>query len=482
MHTRAEIQMLERGLGGAGIALIAVEHNPVDAIWHDQPEPHIGAVRLWPDTLAGETAAGKRARIAATLREAGQRAVVLTLPDSLSWLLNIRGADVPKNPVVQGFAILEDNGHVAVFANPAKFSPEVRAALGNEVSILPPDALTPALTNLSGPVRVDPASAPDRVFTLIESMNTPIAEAVDPVILPKARKNPAEVAGMREAHLRDGAAITELLHWLDQRARTLVDEPLTEIDVAEKLEALRRARGILDISFDTISATGPHAAIPHYHVSRASDLRILPGQVLLIDSGGQYDDGTTDITRTLAMGAVDPAVRRPYTRVLQGMIAVSRVQFPQGVAGGHIDALARAPLWSEGMDYDHGTGHGVGAGLSVHEGPVRLSRVSDIPLQPGMILSNEPGYYREGEFGIRIENLIVVEPRPSPDGREMLGFETITFAPIDRRLIEPALLSQDERNWLDAYHGEVFRRIGPLVADPVRDWLFLATQPLSAGA
>lgn len=482
LHTRAEIRALEQGLTGSGIALIAVEHNPVDAIWQGQPEPPVGAVRLWPDAVAGESAADKRARIAADLRTAGQRATVLTLPDSLSWLLNIRGADVPKNPVVQGFAILEDNGHVAVFANPAKFGPEVRAALGNEVTVLPPEALTPALTNLSGPVRVDPASAPEQVFALIESMKTPIAEAPDPVILPKARKNPAEIAGMRAAHLRDGAAVTELLHWLDTRVPHLADQPLTEIAVAEKLEELRRARGILDISFDTIAATGPHAAIPHYHVSRTSDLRILPGQVLLVDSGGQYGDGTTDITRTMAMGPVEAAVRRPYTRVLQGMIAVSRVQFPQGVAGCHIDALARAPLWSEGMDYDHGTGHGVGAGLSVHEGPVRISRISDIPLAPGMILSNEPGYYREGAFGIRLENLIVVEPRPSADGRAMLGFETLTFAPIDRRLIEPALLSGDERAWLDAYHADVFDRIAPLVPEATRDWLYLATRPLGASA
>lgn len=482
LHTRAEIRALEQGLAGSGIALIAVEHNPVDAIWPDQPQPPAGAVRLWPDAVAGETATDKRARIADALRAAGQRATVLTLPDSLSWLLNIRGADVPRNPVVQGFAILEDNGHVAVFANPAKFGPEVRAALGNEVTVLPPEALTPALTNLSGPVRVDPASAPEQVFQLIESMNTPIAEAPDPVILPKAQKNPAEIAGMRAAHLRDGAAVTELLHWLDTRVPTLADQPLTEIAVAEKLEELRRARDILDISFDTIAATGPHAAIPHYHVSRASDLRILPGQVLLVDSGGQYGDGTTDITRTMAMGPVDASVRRPYTRVLQGMIAVSRVQFPQGVAGCHIDALARAPLWSEGMDYDHGTGHGVGAGLSVHEGPVRISRISEIPLAPGMILSNEPGYYREGAFGIRIENLIVVEPRTSADGRTMLGFETLTFAPIDRRLIEPALLSGDERAWLDAYHAEVFEKIAPLVPDATRDWLYLATRPLGASA
>ena len=479
LHTRREITDLEKALAGSGIALIAQGTNPIDAIWPDQPVAPAGQVRLWPDALAGETAAEKRARIAADLRKAGQHAAVLTQADSLSWLLNIRGADIAKNPVVQGFAIIEENGHVAVFTNPAKFPPEIRAALGNEVQVLPLVALTPALTNLSGPVRLDAGTAPDQVFTLIESMDTEIAPGQDPVIMPKACKNTAEIAGMRAAHLQDGAAVSELLFWLDAQAPGLADTALTEIDVVRKLEALRVARGILDISFDSIVGAGPHGAIMHYRVSEKSNRRIQPGDILLVDSGGQYDNGTTDITRTLPMGGnYDMAVRRPYTRVLQGMIAISRVQFPRGVAGAHIDALARAPLWSEGMDFDHGTGHGVGAGLSVHEGPVRISRISDIPLQPGMILSNEPGYYREGAFGIRLENLIVVREVASGDGRDMLGFETLTLAPLDRRLIEPGLLSAEEIAWLDAYHARVWDEIAPLVSDQVRDWLFLATRPL----
>lgn len=479
LHTRREITELEKALAGSGIALIAQAVNPVDAIWPDQPEAPVGPVRLWPDALAGETAAEKRARIAADLRKAGQHAAVLTQADSLSWLLNIRGADIPKNPVVQGFAIIEKNGHVAVFTNPAKFSGEVRAALGNEVQILPLEALTPALTNLSGPVRLDAGTAPDQVFTLVESMDTEIAEGQDPVIMPKACKNPAEIAGMRAAHLQDGAAVSELLCWLDAQAPGLAAAPLTEIDVTRKLEELRVARGILDISFDSIVGAGPHGAIMHYRVTEKSNRRILPGDILLVDSGGQYDNGTTDITRTLPMGRdYDIGVRRPYTRVLQGMIAISRAQFPRGVAGAHIDALARAPLWSEGMDFDHGTGHGVGAGLSVHEGPVRISRVSDIPLRPGMILSNEPGYYREGAFGIRLENLIVLREVESPDGRDMLGFETLTLAPLDRRLIEPGLLSGEEIDWLDSYHARVWDEISPLVGSEVRDWLYLATRPL----
>lgn len=480
LHSRREIRELEAALSGSGIALIAEATNPVDAIWTDQPEAPAGQVRLWPDETAGESAADKRARIAGELHKAGQHAAVLTLPDSISWLLNIRGADVPRNPVVQAFAIIEGNGHVAVFTNPAKFPDEIRAALGNAVQILPVDALTPALTNLSGPVRVDPATAPEQIFALIESMGTDIAEAPDPVIMPKACKNPAEIAGMRAAHRRDGAAISELLCWLDAQAGQLAERPLTEIAISRKLEELRAARGIVDISFDTILGSGPNGAIVHYRVTEATDRRVLPGDILLVDSGGQYPDGTTDITRTLPMGRFDPAVRRPYTRVLQGMIALSRVEFPRGVAGAHLDALARAPLWSEGMDYDHGTGHGVGAGLSVHEGPVRISRISDIPLRPGMILSNEPGYYREGAFGIRIENLIVVHEVESRDGRDMLGFETLTLAPIDRRLIDPALMSAAEIAWLDDYHARVWDEISPLVDDRVREWLFLATRPLDS--
>ncbi len=480
LHSRREIRELEAALSGSGIALIAEATNPVDAIWTDQPEAPAGQVRLWPGETAGESAADKRARIAGELHKAGQHAAVLTLPDSISWLLNIRGADVPRNPVVQAFAIIEGNGHVAVFTNPAKFPDEIRAALGNAVQILPVDALTPALTNLSGPVRVDPATAPEQIFALIESMGTDIAEAPDPVIMPKACKNPAEIAGMRAAHRRDGAAISELLCWLDAQAGQLAERPLTEIAISRKLEELRAARGIVDISFDTILGSGPNGAIVHYRVTEATDRRVLPGDILLVDSGGQYPDGTTDITRTLPMGRFDPAVRRPYTRVLQGVIALTKVEFPRGVAGAHLDALARAPLWSEGMDYDHGTGHGVGAGLSVHEGPVRISRISDIPLRPGMILSNEPGYYREGAFGIRIENLIVVHEVESRDGRDMLGFETLTLAPIDRRLIDPALMSAAEIAWLDDYHARVWDEISPLVDDRVREWLFLATRPLDS--
>lgn len=476
LHTAREIRAIEDGLAGSGIGLIAI-NNPVDAIWTDRPAPPLGRARAHDDAIAGATAAEKRAMLATELKAQGQRAAVLSLPDSISWLLNIRGADIPRNPIVQSFAILEDNGHLALFADPGKFDEGLRMRLGNEVSIMPPSALTPALETLSGPVRVDPATAPQAVFDLLAEAGTAIAEATDPAILPKARKNPAELAGMRAAHLRDGAAMVRLLHWLD-------DQPpgsVTEMDVVRRLEALRREAGILDISFETIAGSGPHGAQPHYRVSVESDRRLNPGELLVLDSGGQYVDGTTDITRTIPIGDPREDARDPYTRVLQGMIAISRARWPKGLAGRDLDPLARAPLWQAGLDYDHGTGHGVGAALCVHEGPVRLSRISELPLEAGMILSNEPGYYREGEFGIRIENLLAVTApgrESSPDAREMLAFETLTFVPIDTRLLLPDMLSAGEVAWLDAYHAETRDRLAPLLEDAARDWLMAATAPI----
>ena len=478
LHTRHEIETLEKALADSGIGLIAVDHNPLDAIWTDRPAPPVGRARAHDDAVAGETAAEKRARLAAQLREEGQAAALLTLPDSISWLLNIRGSDVPKNPIVQSFAVLSDDGHLALFADPAKFDDALRAHLGNRVAILHPEGLSPALLDLEGPVRIDPASTPEAAFRLLESANTQIARASDPAILPKARKNAAELDGMRAAHLRDGVAMVRLLAWLDSQ------EPadLAEIAVVEKLETLRRDAGITDISFDTICGAGPNAALPHYRVTRTTNRRLARGEVLLIDSGGQYPDGTTDITRTLPLGDPSPDVVAPYTAVLRGMIAISRARFPQGVAGAHIDALARQYLWSQGQDYDHGTGHGVGAALCVHEGPVRISRVSTLPLEEGMILSNEPGYYREGAFGIRIENLIVVTPAEAEPGRTMLGFETLTLCPIDTRLIDLAALSRDEIAWLDAYHAQVRDALSPHLDTQDRAWLDRATRPLGSSS
>ena len=475
LHTRKEIETMEKGLADSGIGLIAMDRNPLDAVWTDRPAPPVGRARAHDEALAGESAAGKRARLAAALRKDGQAAAFLSLPDSISWLLNIRGKDLPRNPVVQGFAVLSDDGHLALFADPAKFDDGLRTTLGNAVSILHPEDLSAALLDLEGPVRLDPATAPEAVFRLLEQAGTDIARAPDPAILPKARKNSAELHGMRQAHLRDGVAMVRLLAWLEARDPA----SLTEIDVVRKLESLRSDQGITDISFDTICGAGPNGAIVHYRVTETTNRRLSTGTMLLIDSGGQYPDGTTDITRTLPLGQPPPDAVAPYTAVLRGLIALSRARFPRGVAGAHLDALARQFLWQQGLDYDHGTGHGVGAALCVHEGPARISRTSDIALEPGMILSNEPGYYREGSFGIRLENLIAVIEAPSEEGRTMLGFETITLCPIDTRCIDRAALSPAEARWLDGYHAQVRETLSPLLDEDTGAWLDRATAPIA---
>jgi Xaa-Pro aminopeptidase len=467
LHSKDEIERIERDLTGSGVVLRPTG-NFVDAIW------------VHPEALAGESSLAKRARLAALLAQEGHEAAVLTLPDSICWLLNIRGADVPRNPVLHAFAILKTNGEVVLFVDPAKITAEVRAHLDSGVNLLPPGDFEPALRAMQGRVRVDRATAPLAVSSLL-------AEPVwgdDPCRLPKARKNAAEIAGTREAHLRDGAAMVEFLCWLDSAlpggGRELGG--LTEIDVVKALEGFRRATNVLhDISFETISGAGPNGAIMHYRVTAESNRTIGTDTLLLVDSGAQYLDGTTDITRTVAVGDPGNAARQAFTRVLQGMIAISRVRWPKGLAGRDLDGLARYNLWLAGMDFNHGTGHGVGAFLSVHEGPQRLSRLSEVPLEPGMILSNEPGYYREGEWGIRIENLVVVEvaPRlPGGDDRDQLHFETLTFVPLDRRLIVTGMLSPGERTWIDAYHAEVLARLGDRVSGAAKGWLLAACAAL----
>ena len=476
LHTADEVARLEEALKGSPVTLRAVA-NAVDAIWPDQPPAPLGAAFPHPVTLAGETSEAKRARLAAGLRKAGQEAGVITLPDSLCWLLNLRGADVPRNPILHGFAILRADGTVDAFIAPAKIGPAALAALDAGVRLHPVQGFETALKSLTGTIRVDRATAPLAVSRLIEGAGGTVAWGDDPCRLPKAAKNDAEVAGMREAHLRDGAAVVEFLCWLDGAAPK---GGLTEIDVVTALEGYRRATNVLhDISFDTICGAGPNGAIMHYRVTRETNRPVRQDELLLVDSGAQYADGTTDITRTVAVGDPGAEARDCYTRVLQGLIAISRARFPRGVAGRDLDALARFPLWTAGMDFDHGTGHGVGAFLSVHEGPQRISRVSEVPLEPGMILSNEPGYYREGAFGIRLENLIVVQVAPAMgDNRDQLGFETLTFAPFDRRLIRPDRLSPEERDWIDAYHAEVTAKLGPRLSPAARDWLTRACAPL----
>lgn len=477
LHTSEQIETLETALTPRGISLRPTD-NLVDRIWADQPAPPSGKIAPYPADLAGETHVEKRARLAEIIRGAGQSAAVLTLPDSIAWLLNIRGTDVARNPIPHCFAILRDDGHVTLFVDPDKCDDTLRAHLGDRITIRPTIAFGPALRSLTGQIRVDYKTAPVWVAHELRDAQIVAQWGDDPCILPKACKNRAEIAGTQEAHLTDAAAMVEFLTWFDARPA----DTITEIDVVTALEGFRRAsNALLDISFETIAGTGPNGAIMHYRVTQNTNRTLKDGDLIVVDSGGQYINGTTDITRTLPIGAPGDEERTAFTRVLQGMIAISRLRFPIGLAGRDLDAIARFPLWTAGQDFDHGTGHGVGVYLSVHEGPQRLSRVSHVPLQTGMILSNEPGYYREGAFGIRIENLIVVQDAalmPGGDARAMHDFLTLTFVPIDRRLIDLNMLSGHERAWLDAYHTQCHEKLSARLSDAAGAWLELATAPL----
>lgn len=458
-------------LANSGLELVATE-NLVDAIWDDRPPRPAGRVFAHPVELAGEASADKAARLGRALTEAGETAAILTLPDSICWLLNIRGSDIPRIPVVQSFAILFADGSVSLFVEEDKVSDLI---FGTGVRIVPPSEFLTAVAGLEGRVRLDPASCP---VAVVDALSAEASHGDDPCVLPKATKNAVELQGARAAHARDAVAMVEFLAWLDEQT----PEDVTEISAAQALEGFRRATNALqDISFETISGAGAHGAVVHYRVTEETNRPLKTGELYLVDSGGQYVDGTTDITRTIALGEPSSDAKAAFTRVLQGMIALSRIRFPKGVAGAHIDTLARAPLWMAGQDYDHGTGHGVGSYLSVHEGPARISRASDLPLEPGMILSNEPGYYKEGAFGIRIENLIVVEeaqPLPGGDDRQFLGFETLTYVPIDRRLIVAEMLSHEERAWLDAYHMGCARRLEGKLTPRAEAWIGPATLSL----
>ena len=473
LHSKDDITAIEKA--AKGHVTLVPSPNLIDEIWSDRPALPAEPARAHPIELSGEKSGDKRDRIAKLLLEAGQKAAVLTLPDSICWLLNIRGSDIQRNPVVQAFAILHDTGRVSLFSDLSKFE-----ALGPDPHIDQFDwsEFAAQLRKLQGPVRVDRKTAPLAVATILEEAGIDIAWAEDPCILPKARKNAAEIEGMRAAHLRDGVAVVEFLAWFDREAPK---GGLTEIDAAKALEGYRAgSNSLMDISFDTISGAGPNGAIIHYRVTDETNRAIGDGDLYLVDSGGQYLDGTTDITRTIAVGTPTDEQRACYTRVLQGMIAISQARFPRGLTGRDIDALARSALWRAGLDYDHGTGHGVGAYLSVHEGPQRISRMTDVKLEPGMILSNEPGYYRPGAFGIRIENLIVVrEAEKIGDKRDQLDFETLTFAPLDRRLIATEMLGPWERDWIDAYHAAVRAALEGRLSPEAETWLDAATRPLA---
>ncbi len=474
LHTPGQIAQVEAALEGSGVSLRRCE-NLIDRIWEDQPAPPMEPAKVHPLAFAGESHDDKRSSLAAILLEAGQKAAVITLPDSICWLLNIRGADIPRNPVVHGFAVLRDTGAVDLFMAASKLT-GLEDHLGAGVTCREPEALKGFLAALDGPVRLDQQTVP---VAIADILGDRVTWGDDPCALPKACKNEAEIAGSREAHLRDGAALCELLAWLDGQA----PGALSETQVVSQLEASRRKDNALqDISFETIAGTGPHGAIMHYRVTEETDATLEGGHLLVLDSGGQYLDGTTDITRTIAIGPPGEQEQQAFTRVLSGMIAMSRLRWPEGLAGRDIECVGRLPLWMAGQDFDHGLGHGVGAYLSVHEGPQRLSKISHVPLAPGMILSNEPGYYREGAFGIRIENLLVVRKAPAlpggDDHRAMLAWETLSFAPIDRRLIVTEMLDTASRKWLNAYHVEVAEKIGPRLTPAAKTWLDAATAPL----
>ncbi len=475
LHSVKEIEALEEKASAHQVSLRPTE-NPIDALWTDQPDPPMAPVAQWPTAYAGRDATEKLDLCAGDLGAARHDAVVITQPDSLCWLLNLRGADVAHTPLMHAMGILHRDGTLDLFVEAEKLT---GVDLSARVSVHPPEAFEATLEGLSGTIRLDPATAP---FAVAEAVARGAADTVygaDPCLLPKARKHPAEIAATKSAHLRDGAAVARFLHWFDENAP---NGALTEIDCVRALEGFRQDTGSLkEISFDTIAGAGPNGAIVHYRVTEETNARLELGQLFLIDSGAQYEDGTTDITRTLPVGTVGDAEKTAFTQVLRGMIGIHLARFPKGVAGAHLDVLARAPLWAAGRDFDHGTGHGVGVYLGVHEGPQRLSRTSTLPLETGMILSNEPGYYRAGAFGIRIENLIAVVDAPTlPDGddRTMLCFETLTFAPIDRRLIVADALTAAERGWLNAYHAEVHAKIAPLLDGDAATWLKAACAPI----
>ena len=484
LHTAAWVAATERRLAERGATLVAVARNPVDSIWSDRPGRSVARLEVHPDELAGVSSADKRAEIAAWLKQQRADVAVVSALDSIAWALNIRGKDVTHTPVALAFALFHADATADLFVDPAKLDGEMRAHLGGDVRIHDREAFVTALEQLGGQtVTADPATAVAAIFEALRRGGAKIVEARDPCALPKAVKNGVEIAGSKAAHLRDGAALTRFLHWFADEAPK---GQLDELGAAAKLRQFRdQTNQLEDLSFDTISGAGPNGAIVHYRVSEATNRRIEPGSLFLIDSGGQYRDGTTDVTRTLAVGTPTAEMRDRFTRVLKGHIALSSAVFPQGTRGAQLDVLARAPLWQAGLDYAHGTGHGVGSYLAVHEGPQRIATMAggqpggDEPLAAGMIVSNEPGYYKTGEYGIRIENLVLVVPRDVPGAEKpMLGFEPLTLAPIDRNLIDASMLSPGERAWVDAYHARVVAEVGPLLDEAGRDWLATRTAPL----
>jgi len=482
LHTSAGLDRLEAAAKKAGFVLVPVSENPIDAAWADQPARPTASIKPHGVEFSGKSSDEKRAAIAQAVKDAGADAVLITAPPSLAWLFNVRGGDVSRTPIPLGCALVAADGTATLFVAPEKVGNELPGYLGGSVDIRSEDDVIGALEKLGASgkaVAVDPALAPAKYVQTLRETGARVVDMTDPCALPRACKNDIEIAGARSAHVRDGAAISQFLYWVATSAQ---GGDIDEITASKKLEDYRAASGKLaDLSFDSISAAGPNGAICHYKVSTESNLKLLPGSLYLIDSGGQYPDGTTDITRTVPIGKASEEMRDRFTRVLKGHIALATMRFPAGTTGHQLDAIARKPLWDVGLDYDHGTGHGVGSFLGVHEGPQRIAKAANTQaLKPGMILSNEPGYYKANEYGIRIENLIVVtRGEPVAGGeREMMSFETITLAPICLDLVVPSLLSEAERDWLNKYHARVRQTLTPHLPADVAAWLKEATRAI----
>jgi Xaa-Pro aminopeptidase len=480
LHTAESAEKLKKACATAGAGLVAVADNPIDALWRDRPAPPAGKVVIRDIKLAGESALDKLKRIRAELARARTDALVVSDPQNVAWAFNIRGADVPHTPLVLAFALVPREGRAALYVEDGKLDNKVRQTLEEFAELRAPDALEGDLAALKGKtVRLDQASAADALTRLVADNGGRPARGADPITLMKAVKNHAEIAGARAAHKRDGAALTRFLAWLEREAPK---GKLTEIDAVKALESFRRDTGLLkDISFPTIAGAGPNATIVHYRVTESSNRRIGMDELFLVDSGAQYEDGTTDVTRTVVIGTPTDEMRDRFTRVLKGHIAIATAVFPENTSGAQLDPLARTALWQAGLDFDHGTGHGVGSYLSVHEGPARISKLGTVALRRGMILSNEPGYYKTAAYGIRTENLLLVIAAPEPAGAEkpLNAFETLTLAPIDRKLIDTRMLTAKERHWLDSYHARVREVLAALLDADTRGWLEAATRPLN---
>ena len=481
LHTVEAAERLEKACAAAGAKLIAIEPDLIDLVWADRPAAPLGAVTLHDVRFAGEDPGEKLARIRAELTKLRADALIVSDPHAGAWTFNIRGADVAHTPLPLAFAIVAQAGRPSLYIDGRKLSQDVRSRLETLADVREPSEFAPALETLGrrkATVRLDQATAADALARLITSHGGKVTRGQCPIALMKAVKNEVEIAGARAAHIRDGAAVTRFLAWFDREAP---GGKLTEIDAVAALESFRRETGLLkDISFPTIAAAGPDGAIVHYRVTRESNRVIAPGELFLIDSGAQYEDGTTDVTRTVVVGEPTAEMRDRFTHVLKGHIAVARALFPEGTTGAQLDSFARQFLWAQGLDFDHGTGHGVGSYLSVHEGPAHISKLGTTALKPGMILSNEPGYYKSGAYGIRIENLLLVVRAAPVAGAEkpLNAFETLTLAPIDRRLIAAEMLTPEEAAWLDGYHARVRDTLSPLVESETRTWLAAATRAL----